>query len=117
MIVVADSSPLIVLVNIGHVDVLPTMFGQVAIPSAVAAELAQPNRTQAARDFIATAPPWLTVRDPAVIEDIPLLHGGERAAISLARELNADLLLIDEARGRKAATERALNIAGTVGIL
>lgn len=30
MLVVADSSPLIVLVNIEHVDVLPKLFGQVS---------------------------------------------------------------------------------------
>jgi predicted nucleic acid-binding protein len=30
MVVIADSSPLVALTNIGHVDVLPTLFGQAA---------------------------------------------------------------------------------------
>ena len=34
MLVIADSSPLIALVNIGHVEVLPKLFGQVVIPPA-----------------------------------------------------------------------------------
>jgi len=34
MLVIADSSPLIVLVNIGLVDLLPRLFGQVVIPPA-----------------------------------------------------------------------------------
>lgn len=42
---------------------------------------------------------------------------GERAAISLAIELGADLLLIDDLDGRRAATERGLKITGVVGIL
>jgi predicted nucleic acid-binding protein len=47
----------------------------------------------------------------------PELHEGERAAISLARELKADLLLIDESDGRSAALARRLQITGTIGIL
>ncbi len=35
MLVVADSSPLIVLVNIRQVDVLPKLFGQVVVPPEV----------------------------------------------------------------------------------
>ena len=40
MVVVADSSPLIVLVNLRHVDVLPKLFAEIVIPPAVASELA-----------------------------------------------------------------------------
>jgi predicted nucleic acid-binding protein len=52
MIVVADSSPLIVLVNIGHVEILPALFREVVIPPQIAAELSDARRSQAVRDFI-----------------------------------------------------------------
>lgn len=117
MLVIADSSPLIVLINIGHVDVLPTLFGQVVIPPEVSAELHQPNRPQIVRDFLAVQPAWLRERMPVAIEPIPALHAGELAAISLARELKADLLLIDEVRGRKAAADRHIPYTGTIGVL
>ena len=117
MIVVADSSPLIVLVNIGHIRVLPELFGEVVIPPQIAAELADARRPQAVQDFIAAKPAWLSVRTPARVEPIPELHEGERAAISLAGELKADLLLIDESDGRSAALARHLQITGTIGIL
>lgn len=117
MLVVADSSPLIVLVAIEHVGVLPTLFGQVSIPPEVLAELKHPHRPQMIRDFIASEPSWLVERTPAVIESIPALHPGELAAISLARELGAALLLIDEVRGRKAAADRQIPFTGTVGVL
>jgi predicted nucleic acid-binding protein len=103
MLVVADSSPLIVLLTIGHIEVLPALFSQMAIPPEVAAELARPNRPQIVREFMASPPHWLSERAPKATEAIPALHAGERAAISLARELHADLLLIDELRGRQAA--------------
>lgn len=41
MIVVADSSPLIVLVNIGHIEILSALFGEVFIPPQIAAELSE----------------------------------------------------------------------------
>lgn len=117
MIVVADSSPIVVLVNIGHSEVLPRLFGQVIVPPQVAKELGAEARPLAVRQFIAAAPGWLEIRTPKKLEAIPDLHTGEIAAICLARESGADLLLIDDAAGRQAATERLVPITGTIGVL
>ena len=76
MLVVADSSPLIVLVNIGHIDVLPALFGQVVVPHEVVAELHRDNRPQAVHDFLASYPAWLVERSPSAIEPIVGLHAG-----------------------------------------
>src|SRR4051794_2506765 len=108
MLVVADSSPLIVLINIGHVGILSQLFQQVFIPPQIVAELSAAHRPQAVRDFIQSPPAWLIQQAPLSIESISALHEGELAAISLARELHADLLLIDEIYGRRAATQRKI---------
>jgi predicted nucleic acid-binding protein len=117
MLVIADSSPFIVLIMIGHIDVLPTLFGKVIIPPEVLAELLNSNRPQDVRDLMRSRPAWLIERAPAAIEPIPSLHAGESAAISLAQELKADLLLIDEVYGRRAAAERHIPFTGTIGVL
>jgi predicted nucleic acid-binding protein len=117
MIVVADTSPFVVLVAIEHVDVLPTLFKEVLIPPPVASELASPKRSQEVRDFIATPPLWLRVLAPASVEAIPGLAAAETAAIAPAAELQAGRLIIDEYRGRKAASARGLRVVGTVGVL
>lgn len=117
MIVIADSSPLIVLVNIGQIDLLRMLFGQVVVPPQVIAELQQPNRPPDVREFVLSRPSWLIERSPSVLEPISELHAAEAAAICLAQELNADLLLIDETQGRKAAADRHIPFTGTIGLL
>ena len=55
MLVVADSSPLIVLINIGHIGILPNLFGKRMIPPEVSAELADEKRPEPVRMFIKVA--------------------------------------------------------------
>jgi predicted nucleic acid-binding protein len=117
MIIIADSSPFVVLIAIGYVDVLHALFNEVLIPPQVEAELASPRRSEAVRSFIGAPPSWLRVQSPGVIEPIEGLHAGEAAAIALARELRADRVIIDESLGRRAAVDRGLRVVGTIGVL
>jgi predicted nucleic acid-binding protein len=45
------------------------------------------------------------------------LGAGERDAITLAEDLRADRLLIDDRDGRREAGERELRVIGTLGVL
>jgi len=51
--------------------------------------------------------------DPA----LDALDAGEREAIQLASELQADLLLMDDREGRSFAIRRQLPVTGTLGVL
>jgi hypothetical protein len=64
MRIVADSSPLVALIGLGQIDILPALFGQVMIPSAVAIELRDAKRSAAVREFLASDPTWLLERTP-----------------------------------------------------
>lgn len=96
---------------------LPVLFERVVIPTDVARELSRPRTPDAVKQFIANPPAWLAIQQPTAIESIPRLDQGERAAISIAQELDADFLLIDERDGRRAAVERRLRVIGAIGIL
>ena len=64
-------------------------------------------------------PAWLELQAPTrpPEADLLLLEAGERDAILVAQELQADLVLMDDKDGRKAAALRALTVYGTVGVL
>lgn len=117
MLVIADSSPLIVLVEIGHVDVLPAVFSAIIIPPAVERELQSGRRSRLVRDYFMHLPAWLSVRTPEHLLSFARLHTGEQEALSLAIELGADVLLVDERKAYREAVARNLNAIGTVRVL
>jgi predicted nucleic acid-binding protein len=117
MLVVADSSPIQYLVLIGQAELFPKLFRQVVIPEEVARELAHDKTPRVVREFMDAKPEWLIVQSPRSLETIPGIDPGEQAAILLAIELAADLLLIDDLDGRRAAQSRGIAVTGTLGVL
>lgn len=120
MLIVADSSPLRYLVVLEAEQILPAIFGQVWIPGAVLAELSATGAPQRVRDVVSHRPDWLRIREPApdTLNGIDSrLDPGERSALALAKELAADLVLIDEAEGRREAARLGIPMTGTLGVL
>jgi len=119
MIVVADASPLQYLVLIEEVQILRALYGRVLTPQAVVRELTQPRTPEVVSGWIAEPSDWLGVRTlSGPLAEFPTTLGaGEREAISLAEELRAEVLLIDDGAGRREAKRRRLAIRGTLGIL
>jgi predicted nucleic acid-binding protein len=119
-LVIADTGPINYLLLIGHIEILPALFEKVILPSAVRDELANPDTPLSVRNWIAYPPAWVDVRhtaNPLTKASMVELGAGERAAITLAIELHADLLVMDDRRGVIAALERGLNVTGTLGLL
>jgi predicted nucleic acid-binding protein len=118
MIVIADTTPLNYLVVVGYIHLLPTLFGQVLIPPAVWAELQDPAAPESVRQWIRQPPSWLEVRSVQTVDpSLTFLDAGEQEAITLAEEMHADKVLLDETDARREAARRQLSVVGTLGIL
>ncbi|MCD6290840.1 MAG: DUF3368 domain-containing protein [Anaerolineae bacterium] len=117
---VSDASPLINLARVGHFDLLAAFYGQVVIPQAVYEEVVVRGEGREGSREVRNAS-WIKVQPPqdelAVRALATELGTGEAAAIILAQELSAPLLLIDEVRGRRVAQQLGLQVRGTLGIL
>jgi len=120
MIVVADTSPLNYLVRIGHISVLPSLYGQVLLPTEVVKELRDPRAPSEVVQWASVLPDWVVVQSPTLSLQAELdgLDAGERAAIELAVETNAKILLINERKARRVAESVfGFTVFGTLGIL
>jgi predicted nucleic acid-binding protein len=115
MIAVCDMGPLHYLVLIGCDHILSGIFDRVITARVVIErEMADPHTPEPVRVWAANAPPWLEILEPQQVVDIPSLGkqgvrgDGDRAIISLARELGADILIMDDRKARREAKKRGV---------
>jgi predicted nucleic acid-binding protein len=100
-----------------HFDLLRSLFGELRIPTTVSKEVIVSGHGRASRPEVSTANRIhvCEVRDTTAVELLQeRLDAGESEAIVPAIELCADLLLIDEARGRRVAESQRLEKTGTL---
>ena len=117
MIVVSDTSPINYLLLIEEIGLLHKLFHKVLIPEAVFAELNHQLAPEPVLDWLREIPNWIEIHPVPDPEPIVSLGRGEQQAITLAQRVGADLLLIDEHKGRREALNRGLMVAGTLNIL
>jgi len=117
MIVVSGTSAISNLAQIGQLDILRQLFGDVTIPPAVLIEL---SRVEEQTQLIEETS-WISVVGPSndslVLHLLNQLDLGESQAIVLANELSAAYLIMNEYKGRKIAEERSIKVIGILGIL
>lgn len=118
MIVVSNTSPITNLSKINSLSLLHQIYDKIFIPPAVYYEITTHNSpgSKEVQSF-----DWIEYKNVSdkhfSISLEKYLDRGESEAIALAVELNADLIILDENKGRQTAKEFDLNIIGTLGIL
>lgn len=122
MIIVSDTTPIISLMKIEQLDLLEKQFKRVKIPVAVYSELVtnQKFRQEAeivkSKNFIDVVEVEDT-KSVSILQRATGLDKGESEAIVLAEEIKANLLLIDERKGRLVAKQMGNQITGTLGVI
>ena len=119
-VIVSDASPLINLARVDQFELLTAFYDQIVLPRAVYDEVVARGQGRDGSQEVKDAA-WIEVRVPQ--DELAMrvlgteLGKGEASAIILAQELEAELLLIDEIRGRRIAQQLGLKVKGTLGIL
>jgi len=120
VIVVSNASPVLNLAVVGHLGLLRQLYGRIIVPRAVYCEVVVAGMGQPGAAEVKAAD-WVESRQVAnetVVASLRLeVDQGEAEAIALAIELRADLLLLDERRGRAIASRLGMRFVGLLGIL
>ncbi len=106
MKVVSNSSTLIALARINHLDILEKVVKKLIIPSAVYDDIVIKGAGRSGAIEVREAK-WIEKRNVSDQELVMRLNSilglGESEAIALAKEIKADLLILDDDKARKAA--------------
>ena len=126
MIILINSGPLMALAKLGLLDLLPRLYGQVSLPTAVYVEVVVRGRERGYTDAfliqMAIQQGKLKVIKaneedlPSDVQDLSL-DAGEKQVLYLAQRDHADLVLFDDEKVREEAKARSLNVKGTLGVL
>jgi predicted nucleic acid-binding protein len=122
MSIVSNTSPILNLAIIDHLDLLQEQFEQVIIPTDVLDELKLETDFPGTENIRrALQSDWLRVvglREVHLSRALALeLDRGEAAAIALALELGDSRILMDEHEGRVKAKALELQPVGVLGVL
>jgi predicted nucleic acid-binding protein len=122
VIVVSDSSPLIALAKIDSFSLLPKVYGELYIPSEVYDEVVIAGAGLPGAIETSDSP-WIHVRRIKNAVDLAAsqarfgLGVGELSTMILAKELHADLVILDDLRARKLAQSEGFRVQGCIAIL
>lgn len=122
MIVVSDTTPLIALMKVSRLDVVQKLFSEILIPMAVLKELTSNYAFQSEAEQILHCSfiRAVEVNEPKAVDILRRSTGldlGESEAIIYADDHHADVLLMDERKGRQVAKSMGLRVMGTIGII
>ncbi len=122
MKVVSNASPLITMARLGHLPLLQKLYGAIYISTEVYSEVVVAGAGMPGAKAVSEAD-WIRVTPVGKPEALAKamseagLGAGEVSAVFLAKELRADLTLMDEWRGRRLAIGEGLAVVGSIGIL
>ena len=117
MKVVVNTTPIIALASIGQLELLQRLFGTIMIAEAVYQEI----RAKQSYGYDQIESEWIEVQaiQGQLYKQLLLsqLDSGEAETIILAKEVNADFVIIDENLGYRFASNVGLTAIRTLSIL
>ncbi len=117
MILIGDSSALIALAICDALDLLTELYENVYVPQAVYLEIVQGDRPESdkLRRYLREKVKNVDMTNYVYLDAYADI--GETEAMLLYKQLSADVLLVDDKKGRKVAKMNKIEIIGSLGIL
>jgi predicted nucleic acid-binding protein len=108
-IIISDTSCFIILTNIGELELLHQVYGQIITTIEIAIEYGE------------ALPEWveiISVVDKSKQQLLELqIDKGESSAIALALETPNSTVILDDYKARKIAQRLGINFTGTIGVI
>lgn len=118
--VVVNTTPLIALSHVEQLDILRKLYGEIIIPEAVYRELSV-KTDSICKKTVDSSLDWIRVdkikNQMAKAMYKTQLHDGEVEVMILAKEIAADVVIIDDANAKRHAKYLELPVTGTLGVL
>lgn len=118
--VVVNTTPLIALSHVEQLDILRKLYGEIIIPEAVYRELSV-KTDSICKKTVDSSLDWIRVdkikNQMAKAMYKTQLHDGEVEVMILAKEIAADVVIIDDANAKRHAKYLGLSVTGTLGVL
>lgn len=118
--VVVNTTPLIALSHVGQIHLLKILYGEIIIPEAVYEEVSVKTES-VCKKAVDSSLDWIKVKKikNQMAKDMykTQLHDGEVEVMILAKEMEADVVIIDDANAKKYAKYLKLPVTGTLGVL
>ncbi len=107
--IISDTSCFIILTNIGELELLRRVYGQIITTPEIAAEFGE------------QLPEWVEiaeVKDKYRQTILELqIDKGESSAIALALEMPNSVVILDDYKARKIAERLGVTLTGTIGVI
>ncbi|MGM0411158.1 MAG: DUF3368 domain-containing protein [Bacillota bacterium] len=107
--IISNTSCLIVLDNIGMLDILEELYGKIFITNEVSEE------------FGKSIPDWIEVKTLSDLKYLNLMKNfvdlGEASTIALSVEMDNNKIILDDLKARKLAQKLNIEITVTIGVL
>ena len=116
--IISNTTPVLSWLKIDKLSLLKEIYGKIIIPTAVYNEIEKGKEKPYYQDLKLID--WIKIQDiqnPSSRDYFLDLDDGEAEVIILAKEQNADLIIMDEILGRRIAKQLNLKITGTIGVL
>lgn len=108
-VIISDTSCFIILTNIGNLDLLHQVYGQIITTPDIAAEYGE------------ILPDWVEIKSVKDQYRQRLLEmqidKGESSAITLALEIPDCTLILDDYKARRIAEQLGIPFTGTIGVI